>query len=494
MAPLDPKSVRGKLRGFLTRQRIGVPTRKLQLADAAMPGQREPLWQQVHDLMRKVRPTEPRYAVLALTPTRTYVDSLLVGGERREDVRRLDSFLWAVPVEQFPEGVDDPGLEAMLGPEPTAALGIVDVVLESRLAGFAPQGAEEEAPPEEPAEGDAPADAPSADDALPEGSPGRVIRDRGLGFILSSCVWLLDHRLKQCGADAAKRAARRMFVAMDFLTNHELLATGMCFETPGALLEQTQRDLGVRFEGFDAVAWRRDVDEDLEQVLELFTRVGDVKAKALLGKVGAVVEQHISARFDGEQDAPYAYEWTNNVFGVERLLDLRDALVLVFDYFERAMTVLLPPEADGRPTTGLVHDDDLQQFATGSLLLGKGDGHDILNCEPNGGLFFSFCEFFLMCSGLGDRAAERARRWARVALEAEALFVEHYKPPGPYPVRLTNFTFREGPYEDRGQEGFRDKVTGELPPEDADHDALRGAHHAFMQRASEPRDPAPGIA
>jgi hypothetical protein len=126
-------------------------------------------------------------------------------------------------------------------------------------------------------------------------------------------------------------------------------------------------------------------------------------------------------------------------------------------------------------------------FAAGLLEMGGPEGHDVLNCEPNGGLFFGFAEFFLMRAGLGGADRDLAHRWARLALAAERIFIEKYQPAVQNVLYLENYSYRNGPFDDRAPASFLERLEADMKGLPSTLEELVAAHHAIVRSARGPR-------
>ena len=406
------------------------------------------------------------HVILAFVPSRTHMEELQLMGTRSSPARQVGKcpFLWALPYADLSAADATVRFAGLIGPESTACLGAVKVVSENLLKDM-----------EEVTETE-------LRDMSRPGSPAVQVLRTGMDFLLSSLVWLLNHRLCQAEADAGRSSARKRFLAMDFVTNKEIHRLLLDHSSGEEILDgakQQARDL------FPMWRWGED-HPDTTRILDYLLQA--VPLRRELQHFEYVMQDALQDRFERSADRIYQLKWSGRTVVNEDMRPFPEALEHLFEYFRGALGIcggLASPSADAM---GLMEDLDLVRFASGELQLGKDQGHEILNCEPNSALFFSFAEFFLMRDAAGRRGDGRsdspvALSWARAAIAAEYVFIHYYRMPSEAGGEADVMDFshltgpRNGPPRDevyRAAFAFVDS----LPRE---HEALRVAHHQLVE-------------
>ena len=466
-------------------QRIPIPFQPLFGGDEEppLPGLQRSFDQKLRDLLRGRKPQDP-HVLVTLLPTRSSVRKVGIRGMDKSKIRLVDDFVLAVPLEELGQAIEAGGFLAETDLQSTGVLDIAGIVDGRTLRDF----------PESQELGNA---------DLPVDYPGAAERIRMIGrqSLIGSSILLLSERfaLARKESDDTLRDLRHLFVALDFVTLPGILNKRSGETSVQELFEVATRGLvspgGATQD--DVAAWiASSTDERLESVLGFFIQKRD--AQRFLAPLAKTLGAGIQARMQNAQaNPPLATKWSGSVYFPQQYGGFEDAVKETHAYFHDALEILFPPSA---PAWGLKQEDDLIRFAKGELGLfeyqepSAGGApsfkrNEILNAEPDGGLFFAFAEMFLLRRSLGDLSPEEDAALVhdiRVALLAERVYVEYYKVASANELGLHNYHFAHGPIAGRGQGSFLDDAKALVPDATASTQTLLDAHQALLHEAKQP--------
>ena len=377
-----------------------------------------------------------KLSVLVLAPSRTAVAKIRISGVEVPDLYRLGDFHWLIPTEllQSDEGLAQ--LEGLMGPETTEFIGTAGEIWEWEL-----ESRREEA--------------------------HRAGQEVSLAF----AIRLLNCRLLEATAMGALANCRRQFLGLDFLTLVEIQALRPVDCSLADLLQLVSSKYGHN-------AWPRGVDPQLKAILSFYLERRE--ATPLIRPIYDVLVWYLGRRLDPSNTTiQYTHGWPGHRPYPKQ--ELSNALLVLGNYFIDSLNVMSAGHLSKLPRFGLTHEFDLLAFGAGALAMGKGNGHEIINCEPNGLLFFAFAEFFLMLAS----APEADRKWscfAATAVAAEQVYVEHYRNDLTTP-KAQDYTWHNGPFENRGGMKFVTNVLQSVAAIDGSVDRLLDEHQRILRSA-----------